>query len=156
MYSDSYVEVEAASASVVEPPACLPRGNESSRCGAQSGQLSSAGGNDSGKIVRGGYRIFQKGGLRPAIRNAGGGGGGLSASGPIQKAGGGGGGGGGGEGAVRFRPDTKSGGAGGGGCCPHKARYENPPDPPLIVLEWPHTTTRASCTLYPSLINVKG
>ena len=64
---------------------------------------------------------FPKGGLRPAIRNAGGGGGGgglcvcarrfrpggegvLSASGPIRKMGGGGG--------------------GGGGCCPFKARYE--------------------------------
>ena len=42
-------------------------------------------------ISRGGYRVFQKGGLRPAIQNAGGGG------------------------AVRFRPDTKSGGRGGGG-----------------------------------------
>ena len=49
---------------------------------------------------RGRYRIFQKGGLRPAIRNAGGGGGGwgvggggVSASGPIRKGGGGGGGG---------------------------------------------------------------
>ena len=48
---------------------------------------------------RGGYRVFQNGGLRPAIRNAGGGG------------------------AVRFRHDTKSGG-GGGGCCPLQARYE--------------------------------
>ena len=57
-------------------------------------------------LNRGGYRVFQKGGLRPAIRNAGGGGGGvLSASGPIRKAGGGGGG-----GAVHLRPDTKSGG----------------------------------------------
>ena len=46
-------------------------------------------------LNRGGYRVFQKGGLRPAIRNAGGGGGG--------------------GGAVRFRPDTKSGGGGGGG-----------------------------------------
>ena len=48
--------------------------------------------------IRGGYRVFQKGGLRPAIRNAGGGGGGggvLSALGPIRKAGGWGGGGGG-------------------------------------------------------------
>ena len=43
-----------------------------------------------------GYRVFQKGGLRPAIRNAGGG-------------------------AVRFRPDTKSGGR---GCCPLQAQYE--------------------------------
>ena len=42
--------------------------------------------------LRGGYRVFQKGGLRPAMRNAGGGGGG--------------------GGAVRFRPDTKSGGGG--------------------------------------------
>ena len=54
---------------------------------------------------RGGYRVFQKGGLRPAIRNAGGRGG-----------------------AVHLRPDTKSGGGGGGGgggrCCPFKARYE--------------------------------
>ena len=53
---------------------------------------------------RGAYRIFQKGRLRPAVRNAGG----VSASGPIRKAGGGVGGGGGG--AIRFRPDTKSGG----------------------------------------------
>ena len=56
-------------------------------------------------LNRGGYRVFQKGGLRPAIRNAGGKGGGggvLSASGPIRKAG----------------------GRGGGGCCPFKARYE--------------------------------
>ena len=78
---------------------------------------------------RGGYRVFQKGGLRPAIRNAGGwggwgggavrfrpdmksggggGGGLLPTSGPIQKAGGG--------GAVHFKPDMKS--KGGGGCCP--------------------------------------
>ena len=52
--------------------------------------------------ARGGYRVFQKGGLRPAIRNARGGGGG--------------------GGAVRFRPDTKSGE--GGGCCPFQARYK--------------------------------
>ena len=73
-------------------------------------------------LNRGGYRVFQKGGLRPAIRNVGGGGGGgvLSASGPIRKAGGGGGG-----GAVHLRPDTKSGGGGGGGCCPAlQARYK--------------------------------
>ena len=52
---------------------------------------------------RGGYRVFQKGGLRPARRNAGGGG-----CCPLQsryeKRGGGGGG-----GAVHLRPDTKSG-----------------------------------------------
>ena len=47
-------------------------------------------------VCRGGHRIFQKGGLRPAIRNAGGGGGG-------------------GGGGVRFRPDTTSVGGGGGG-----------------------------------------
>ena len=40
------------------------------------------------RLVRGGYRVFQKGGLRPAIRKAGGGGG--------------------------CWPDTKSGGGGGG------------------------------------------
>ena len=60
--------------------------------------------------TRDGYRVFQKGGLRPAIRNAGGGGGGgggLSALNPTRKVGPGGGGGG---GADRFRPDTKSGG----------------------------------------------
>ena len=52
-------------------------------------------------VCRGGYSIFQKVGLRPAIRKAGGRGGG-----------------GGGGGAVRFRPgpDTKSGGGEGGGC----------------------------------------
>ena len=81
-------------------------------------------------LFRGGYRVFQKGGLRPAIRNAekggwggvgggavrfrpdtkSGGGGVLSASGPIRKAEGVGGGG----GTVRrFRPDTKSGEVGG-------------------------------------------
>ena len=48
--------------------------------------------------LRGGYRIFQKGGLRPAIRKAGGGGV-LSTSGPIRK-------------------------AGVGRCCPPKAGYE--------------------------------
>ena len=53
--------------------------------------------NGSGKS-RGGYRIFQKGGLRPAIRKAGGG-------------------------AVRFRPDTKKRGGGGGGC-QLQARYK--------------------------------
>ena len=54
----------------------------------------------------GGYRVFQKGGLRPATRKAGGGGGGvLSALDPTRKAG---------EGTVRrFRPDTKSGEGGG-------------------------------------------
>ena len=57
---------------------------------------------------RGRYRIFQKGGLRPAIRNAGWGGVRFRSD---TKSGGGGGGGR-GEGAVRFRPDTKSGGGG--------------------------------------------
>ena len=55
-------------------------------------------------VCRGGYRIFQKGGLRPAIRNTGGGG------------------------AVHLWPDTKSvrveRGGGGGGGRPLKARYE--------------------------------
>ena len=67
---------------------------------------------------RGGYRVFQKGGLRPAIRNAGGGGGGGGCAvrfRPDTKSGVGGG------GAARFRPDTKSGGR---GCCPLQARYE--------------------------------
>ena len=63
--------------------------------------------------LRGGYRVFQKGGLRPAIRLAGGGGGGGGCC-PLQaryeKQGDGGGGGG---GAVHLRPDTKSGGGGG-------------------------------------------
>ena len=58
---------------------------------------------------RGGYRIFQKGGLRPAIRKAGGGGGGVRFRSDTKSGGGVGG------GAVRFRPDTKSGGGGGGG-----------------------------------------
>ena len=47
-------------------------------------------------VSRGGYKIFHKGRLRPAIRNAGGWGGG-------------------GGGGVRFRSDTKNGGGGGGG-----------------------------------------
>ena len=58
-------------------------------------------------LNRGGYRVFQKGGLRPAIRNAGGGGGGGAVRfRPDTKSGGG--------GAVHLRPDTKSGGGGGG------------------------------------------
>ena len=43
---------------------------------------------------RGGYRVFQKGGLRPNAGGGGGGGGVLSALDPTRKAGGGGGGGG--------------------------------------------------------------
>ena len=61
--------------------------------------------NGSGKS-RGGYRIFQKGGLRPAIRKAGGGA--VRFRPDTKKRGGGGGG-----GAVSFRPDTKSWGGGG-------------------------------------------
>ena len=53
---------------------------------------------------RGGYRVFQKGGLRPAIRNAGGGGGGCCPfKARYEKREGGGGG-----CAVHLRPDTKS------------------------------------------------
>ena len=54
-----------------------------------------------GASFRGGYRVFKKGGLRPARRNAGGEGGGgvLPALDPTRK-------------------------AGGGGCCPLQARYE--------------------------------
>ena len=78
---------------------------------------------------RGGYRIFQKGGLRSAIRNAGpregGGGGGrgvLFALGPIQKVGGGEGGGG---GVLSASGLIRKAGRGEEGCCPAlQARYK--------------------------------
>ena len=65
-------------------------------------------------LIRGGYRVFQKGGVETRDTKCGGGGGGgggggvLSALDPTRKVGGGGGG-----GAARFRPDTKSGEGGG-------------------------------------------
>ena len=73
-------------------------------------------------LNRGGYRVFQKGGLRPAIRNAGRGGGG--------------------GGAVRFRPDTKSGGGGCGclaeeGALPYMKGGVATPKPPPSRLDPP-------------------
>ena len=121
---------------------------------------------------RGGYRIFQKGGFRPAIRKVGEGEGGCC---PLQaqykKRGGGGGGGEGGccplqarykkqGGSVCFRQDTKGGGGGGGGGGGRLLSgrgggtlYErggcNPPPPPV-------STSAVTTSLYSSGVPVFG